>query len=202
MYEQVFIEQNVLDDPFEQFKIWYEQAQREVTDEPTAMACATVDDEGQPAVRMVLLKDYDARGFVFYSNFNSHKGAELKSNPRLSLLFWWPPLARQIRIQGTAHPVSSDEADTYFATRPLGSRIGAWASPQSEVIPDRAWLDASYGAVQDAHPDGNIPRPPHWSGYRVVPDTFEFWQGRNDRLHDRFRFVRDGDGWSHSRLAP
>ena len=202
MNEQTFLEHNVLADPFEQFRIWYELAQIEITDEPTAMACATVDENGQPAVRMVLLKDYNTRGFVFYTNFNSHKGKELRTNPRLSLLFWWPPMARQIRIQGTAVPVTPEEADTYFSSRPLGSKIGAWASPQSEVIPDRNWLESNYATILDAHPEGDISRPQHWSGYRVVPESFEFWQGRNDRLHDRFLFERQGDGWVHSRLAP
>lgn len=202
MIEHGFLEQNGSPDPLEQFRIWYELAQREVPGEPTAMACATVDDNGQPSVRMVLLKDYDAAGFVFYTNLNSRKGIDLKANPRLSLLFWWPQLTRQIRIEGIARPVSAEEADAYFASRPLGSKIGAWASPQSETIPDRNWLERHYAEVQAAYADGDIPRPPHWSGYRVSADSIEFWQGRENRLHDRILYLRDGDAWSITRLAP
>lgn len=197
-----FIEAEARPDPFDQFRDWYESAQREMTPEPTAMAVATVDGRGQPSVRMVLLKGYDRNGFVFYTNFQSRKSAELALNPQLSLLFWWPQNYRQVRIEGVARPVSPAEADAYFASRARGSQIGAWASPQSSEIPDRNWLDAHLAEIEAQYANGPVPRPPHWSGYRVAPTAFEFWQGRDDRLHDRLCYHPDGDGWRRSRIAP
>lgn len=197
-----FIESEAREDPFDQFRDWYATAQQEVTLEPTAMAVATVDGRGQPSVRMVLLKGYDRDGFVFYTNFGSRKSAELELNPQLSLLFWWPQSYRQVRIEGVARPVSPAEADAYFASRARGSQIGAWASPQSAEIPDRNWLEAQLAEIEAQYADGPVPRPPHWSGYRVAPTAFEFWQGRDNRLHDRLRYERDGDGWKRYRIAP
>jgi len=188
-------------DPFRQFARWFEEAHAAELMEPNAMALATVDAEGRPACRMVLLKGADASGFTFFTNFESRKGRDLAANPRASLLFWWDRLHRQVRIEGTVEKVAAEEADGYFHSRPYGSRIGAAASPQSRVITSRAELEERFAALEAEHPE-TPPRPPHWGGYRVVPDHFEFWQGRESRLHDRLVYVPKEQGWRIERLAP
>ena len=188
-------------DPFRQFAVWFEAARAADLMEPNAMALATADAQGRPSSRMVLLKGVDARGFTFFTNFQSRKGQDLAANPRASLLFWWDKLHRQVRIDGSIETVASEEADSYFHSRPYGSRIGAAASPQSRVIASRAELEERFRTIEAAHPE-TPPRPAHWGGYRVVPDRFEFWQGRESRLHDRLVYVPDGQGWRIERLAP
>jgi pyridoxamine 5'-phosphate oxidase len=169
--------------------------------EPTAMTLATADGKGRPSARIVLLKGMDPRGFVFYTNYGSRKGRELAANPQAALTFMWKELERQVRIEGKVEKVTAEESQAYYATRPLGSRIGAWASPQSEVIENRAWLEKRWEALSKEY--GESPSlPPHWGGYRVMPEYLEFWQGRRSRLHDRIVYAREGSGWKLSRLAP
>lgn len=165
------------------------------------MTLATVDATGRPAARIVLLKGVDARGFVFHTNYASRKGRDLDADPRVALLFFWAELERQVRIEGTAERASAAESDAYFAARPRGSQISAWASPQSAPVPDRAWLEMQVAAVQ-ARFASDVPRPSNWGGIRVVPSRFEFWQGRESRLHDRLVWTREGDRWTIGRLAP
>jgi pyridoxamine 5'-phosphate oxidase len=196
-------EAEAADDPFAQFAAWFAEIQALSALEPTAMTLATATPEGRPSARMVLLKGFDARGFVFYTNYDSRKGGELAANPWAALVFYWPELERQVRIEGSVAPVSREESDAYYAGRPLGSRLGTWASAQSRVIPSRAVLEARMAELEAQYPDGEVPRPPNWGGFRVTPSAIEFWQGRLNRLHDRLRYTRQPDGgWRRDRLSP
>jgi pyridoxamine 5'-phosphate oxidase len=188
-------------DPLDQFDRWFRQALTAQLPEPNAMTVATVGADGRPSTRVVLIKGYDARGIVWYTNYQSRKGRELAAQPFAALQFHWVELERVVRIEGTVERTGDDESDAYYASRPLDSRIGAWASPQSEVISSRAVLVAN--AAREAARHGlHPPRPPHWGGYRLVPDRWEFWQGRKSRLHDRLRYRLGGDRWVRERLAP
>jgi len=188
--------------PLQQFERWLHEALTGKLPEPTAMTLATVGPDGRPSTRVVLLKGCDARGFVWYTNYESRKGQELAANPQAALQFHWVELERVVRIEGRVEKTGADESDAYYRTRPLDSRIGAWASPQSKVIPSRAVL-VSEAARVGARFLLDPPRPPHWGGYRLVPDRFEFWQGRRSRLHDRLRYMLQADGtWLRQRLAP
>lgn len=194
-------ESHVTADPYAQFSRWLSEAIEARVPEPTAMSVATVNEAGLPSSRIVLLKGVDAHGFIFYTNYESRKGAELGANPHASLLFFWPELQRQVRIEGAVHRVDGAESDEYYQSRPLGSRIGAWASPQSRVLENRAWLEARVEALTAQHGE-HPPRPPHWGGYRLVPGQLEFWQGRPSRLHDRIRYRHLNGAWTIDRLAP
>ena len=194
-------EANVLPDPYAQFSRWLTEAIQAKLPEPTAMTLATADAQGRPAARIVLLKGVDGEAFSFYTNYDSRKGHDLDANPHASLLFYWAELERQVRVEGKVERVPDAESDAYYLSRPLGSRIGAWASPQSRVMNSREWLEARVQQMTVQHGD-NPPRPPHWGGYRVVPEVLEFWQGRRSRLHDRIRYRRDGGAWIRERLAP
>ena len=188
-------------DPIRQFSRWWEEALNSQLPEVNAMTLATADGHGVPSARVVLLKGYDARGFVFFTNYDSRKGRELAVNPKAALLFFWAELERQVRIEGLVERIPPDESDDYYRTRPLASRIGAWASPQSEPIPGKAWLMARAAEMGLRH-GLNPERPPHWGGYRLRPELIEFWQGRPSRLHDRLRYRLDGTTWERARLAP
>jgi pyridoxamine 5'-phosphate oxidase len=196
-------EENVARDPFDQFDTWFRAAVDAEVPLANAMAVATVDPVSlRPTIREILLKGYDRSGFVFYTSFDSRKGRELQANPSASLLFWWVELERQVRIEGRAERLSDAEADEYFSSRPLGSRLSAWASPQSGVVPDRSALEARLAHAAERYGE-QPPRPPYWGGFRVVPDGFEFWQGRENRLHDRIVYRLEADGrWAIQRLGP
>lgn len=189
-------------DPLRQFRRWMEDALAANLTEPTAMTLATSDAHGQPSARVVLLKEYDERGFVFYTNYRSRKGRELAANPRAALVAFWAELERQVVITGSVTQVPVAESDAYFRTRPRGAQIGAWASEQSAVITNREALERRVVEFTERFDGEEVPRPPHWGGYCLAPDAVTFWQGRLDRLHDRLRYRRRGRGWVIERLAP
>jgi pyridoxamine 5'-phosphate oxidase len=189
-------------DPFEQFARWLEDALAAGVHLPNAVVLATADEGGRPSARVVLLKGFDHHGFVFYTNYDSRKGRELDANPRAAGVFYWNELERQVCIGGDVSRVEAGEADEYFASRPLGSKLGAWASRQSEPIDSRDVLDRGLEELSERWPDGDIPRPEHWGGFRLAPVEFEFWQSRPNRLHDRFLYTRSHDKWSIARLSP
>ncbi|AFY50834.1 Pyridoxamine 5'-phosphate oxidase [Nostoc sp. PCC 7524] len=196
-------ETEVNPNPFIQFKKWFEQALAAQLPEPNAMTLATTTPDGCPSARMVLLKDFDDRGFVFFTNYNSRKGQELAENPQAALVFWWAELERQVRIVGRVEKTSDTESDQYFDSRPANSRLGAWASNQSEVIPKREVLEQRMQDFQNKYENQEVPRPPHWGGLRVIPREIEFWQGRSSRLHDRLLYTHLDDGsWKIQRLSP
>ena len=188
-------------DPMKQFGVWMVEAIHAQVPEPTAMSLSTVDKQGRPAGRIVLLKGVDPRGFVFFTNYQSRKGHELAANPFAALTFMWKELERQVRVEGRVEKVTELESSAYFETRPLGSRIGAWASPQSQPIENREWLENRWSEFTNQYGEAP-PRPPHWGGYRVLPEYVEFWQGRRSRLHDRIAYSRLGNSWEIARLAP
>ncbi|MCU0863616.1 MAG: pyridoxamine 5'-phosphate oxidase [Planctomycetes bacterium] len=190
-------------DPFDLFRRWLQEAAAAGVNEPNGMALATVDADGQPHCRILLLKTLDARGFTFFTNQHSAKGGQLDANPRAAATFWWPrPRNRQVRITGTTELVEPEVADAYFQSRPRRAQLCSAASPQSRVVADRDELERRVDALARTVGDGPVPRPAHWGGYRLVPAAIEFWQGRDGRLHDRFRFRREGVGWAVDRLAP
>lgn len=198
-------EENAGDDPYALFEAWFRLAGKSgAIHEPNAMALATATPDGRPSVRIVLLKGFDAAGgFTFFTNYESRKGRELATNPHAALLFWWEPLERQVRIEGVVEKLSAAASDEYYYSRPLGSRLGAWVSPQSKVIPNRSVLDTRFAELQAEYSDSHPDRPPFWGGYRLLPESFEFWQGGVNRLHDRLRYRRQPDGaWLRERLAP
>ena len=205
------LESEASPDAIKQFARWFKEAHDAAPAdwfEANTMTLATTDAEGWPSARIVLLKGFSDEGFVFYTNYESQKGREIDATGRAALVFFWPHLERQVRVVGTVGRMTREESDAYFKTRPLGSRLGAWASPQSRVVPDRATLEdwqkeyESRFTGPNAPTDGHVPTPPHWGGYRVVPIAIEFWQGRKDRLHDRLRYMKDEKVWRRERLAP
>ena len=195
-------ESSVAGDPVSQFRTWMEEAIQAEVAEPNAMTLATADAAGLPSARIVLLRGFDTRGFVFFTNYQSHKGSDLSVNPQAALCWFWPDLERQIRVVGAVEKVSVEESDDYFRKRPRGSRIGAWASPQSQVIDDRSFLELRVDEFETEFGTGEVLRPPHWGGYRLTPSSVEFWQGRASRLHDRIKYVWKDAGWTVQRLAP
>jgi pyridoxamine 5'-phosphate oxidase len=194
-------EKSLLPDPFDQFRKWLDEAVKRLP-EPNAMVVSTCGHDGQPSSRVVLLKSYDRRGFVFYTNYESAKARQIGENPKVSVLFPWFLMERQVVIRGEAEKVGTAESLRYFVTRPFASRLGAWTSPQSKVITSRSILDAKLDEMKKKFANGEVPLPSFWGGYRVKPVEIEFWQGRKSRLHDRFLFSRDGESWKHTRLAP
>jgi pyridoxamine 5'-phosphate oxidase len=198
----VLVEADAGDDPLDLLRRWLRDTDGLDDPEPNAMVVATVDGAGTPSARVVLLKGLDERGLAFYTNLDSRKGRAAREDARAAAVFFWQPLHRQVRVEGRIAPVDDAESDAYFATRPRDSQLGAWASPQSQVLPDRADLERRVAQAAARFGDGPIPRPPHWGGLRLVPERYEFWQGRDDRLHDRLLYEAGTDGWKRSRLAP
>ena len=200
---QSLLESDAATDPIAQFDKWWQQTLNSQIVEPNAMTLATASSDGMPSARIVLMKGFDKNGFVFFTNYKSYKGMQLDENPKACLVFFWKELERQVRIMGLVKKLSSQESDEYFHSRPIGSQLGAWASPQSEVIQDRNWLDNHYLEVAAQFKEEAIQRPPHWGGYVVQPVIIEFWQGRPSRLHDRIQYTLQADGsWKIERLAP
>jgi pyridoxamine 5'-phosphate oxidase len=195
-------ESDVDPSPFIQFQRWFDQAVNAELPEPNAMTVATASKDGIPDARIVLLKAVDDRGFTFFTNYNSAKGKELEANPQAALVFLWTELERQVRIVGSVEKITSEESDGYFFSRPHNSRLGAWASEQSEVIPNRDVLEENLAALKREYENREVPRPPHWGGFRVIPRTVEFWQGRSSRLHDRLRYRFQNGAWVIDRLSP
>lgn len=196
-------EEEIDKNPFIQFKVWFNQSVAAQLPEPNAMTLATCTPDGKPSARMVLLKDIDERGFVLFTNYKSQKGQEISVNPHAALVFWWAELERQVRIVGTVEKISSAQSDSYFEVRPPFSRLGAWASNQSEVISSRDVLEVQLIEFQRQYENQEVPRPPHWGGFRVIPQEIEFWQGRSSRLHDRLRYTLvDNGSWKIERLSP
>jgi pyridoxamine 5'-phosphate oxidase len=203
VHDRPLLERDLDPDPLAQFRRWYADAEGAGMRVPEAMALATATPDGAPSVRMVLLKDAGPRGFAFYTNLESRKGGELAANPRAALLFHWDPLGRQVRVEGRVERLPERDAAAYFATRPRGSQVAAWASPQSRVLAGRAQLEEAVAAAAARFEGADVPLPPHWGGYVLVPERYEFWQHRDDRLHDRVRYEPDGaGGWDRARLAP
>ncbi len=195
--------ENIVDkDPFTQFSLWFNELLKSDVIEPNAMILATASAEGVPSARTVLLKKFDETGFVFFTNYESHKAKDLAANPNAEILFMWLELERQVRIRGKVEKVSSDESEEYFHSRPTNSQIGAWASNQSSVIPGREFLEEKFKETAEKYKDGKIPLPSFWGGFRLIPDEFEFWQGRESRLHDRISYRRKGNAWKIVRLSP
>lgn len=202
-YDRAGLDASALDrDPVQQFCAWLAEAVEAGVDEPNAMTLSTADADGAPSARTVLLKGVDGDGFTFFTNYGSQKARELDANPRAALVFVWHALERQVTVAGAVARVPAEESDAYFHSRPLGSRLGAWASRQSTVIPDRAVLDRARAEAEALVVDGTVPRPEFWGGYRLTPHRIELWQGRPNRLHDRLRYRREADGWALERLSP
>jgi pyridoxamine 5'-phosphate oxidase len=200
--EGELLETEVAADPFEQFESWFREARDAGLPLLEAMTLATATPDGKPSARMVLLKEHGPDGFVFFTGRESRKGRELAENPHAALVFYWHPLGRQVRVEGTIEPLGRDESEEYFRTRPVGSRLAAWASDQSEVVENREALDARYEEARAAHPDGDVPLPQAWGGYRLRPSVIEFWQHRQNRLHDRLRYRATQRAWTLERLFP
>ena len=198
-----FGEEDLLESPFAQFEKWFREAEKCELEEPNAMCLATADASGQPTTRIVLLKDFSEKGLTFYTNYESRKSGQIEANPKAAANFLWLPLQRQVNVVGSVERIPKAESLKYFLSRPFGSQLGAWASPQSKVITSRSILEAKLDQMKRKFGDGKVPLPDHWGGYRIVPESFEFWQGRTNRLHDRFIFrCNDTGGWAHERLAP